>query len=354
MRSWKLFTIAGIAIRLHPTFLLLLLWIVAVKNLQGWSGPAVAEELLFVVSLFACVVLHELGHAAAAARFGVRTREITLLPIGGIARLDSIPRNPRQELLIACAGPAVNVVLALVMGLFLHPADLAGEPLALPFLARLAAFNVAMAAFNMLPAFPMDGGRVLRAGLALVLDYSRATAIAAGLGQLLAGLLAALGFFGNPFLVLLGLFIWLGASQEVRLMEVHEALHDMPVGRWMVSRVVTLTPEETLRTPLELMLTSFQRDFPVVADGRLAGMLTRSDILRAVLSQGSGVAVGEVMRPAVAVAVEDTLDVAFDRMLAAEVTALPVLGGEQVVGLVTAEKLAELVAVRTAFRAELR
>lgn len=350
MRTWKLFTIAGTAVRLHPTFLLLLLWIVVVKNLEGWSGAAVAEELLFVLALFGCVVLHEFGHVFVAARFGVRTREITLLPIGGVARLESIPRQPWQELLIALAGPAVNLALALSLAVVLQPSDLAAEPLELPLLARLAVFNIVMGLFNLLPAFPMDGGRVLRAGLALVLDYGRATAIAASLGQLLAGCLALLGLLGNPFLVLVALFIWLGASQEAQLVEAHEALHGLSVARWMIPHVMTVSPEQTLQAPLEFMLTGFQRDFPVVANGHLVGMLTRADILKALLREGSNAAVGEAMRPSVAVPAEETLDVAFDQLLAAGTAALPVVRDERVVGLLTAEKLAELVALRTALQ----
>lgn len=222
--SWRIGRLAGINISVHVTFLLILLWIVVEEYALGVR--AMAGSALYMVALFTIVVMHELGHALTARRFGVVTRDIILLPIGGVARLERMPRNPRQELLVAVAGPAVNVVLALVL---LAIVRLTG---ALPaanlydfdpllsvrgFLYQLVFVNVVLALFNMLPAFPMDGGRVLRALLAMRMSsYARATGIAARIGRVLALCLAAAGLYGlrNPFWVLIALFVWMAAGTE--------------------------------------------------------------------------------------------------------------------------------------------
>jgi Zn-dependent protease len=222
--SLRIARIAGIGIYVHVTFLLVVLWIAAQE--YGSGVRAVAGALLYIGCLFGIVVLHELGHALTARRFGVMTRDIILLPIGGVARLERMPRNPRQELLVALAGPAVNVSLAVVLFAIVR---LTGE---LPtmalydfdvftsvrvFLYQFVLVNVVLALFNMLPAFPMDGGRVLRALLAMRMSsYARATGIAARIGRALAVLLGAAGMYElrNPFWVLIALFVWIGARNE--------------------------------------------------------------------------------------------------------------------------------------------
>lgn len=222
--SWRIGRIAGIRISVHVTFLLILLWIVVEEYALGVR--AMAGSALYMVALFTIVVMHELGHALTARRFGIVTRDIILLPIGGVARLERMPRNPRQELLVAVAGPAVNVVLALVLLAIVRltgPLPAANlydfDPLlsVRGFLYQLVFVNVVLALFNMLPAFPMDGGRVLRAVLAMRMSsYARATGIAARIGRVLALGLAAAGLYGlrNPFWVLIALFVWMAAGTE--------------------------------------------------------------------------------------------------------------------------------------------
>jgi Zn-dependent protease len=213
--SWYIGKLAGIDVRIHWTFLLLPVWIYF-SNLAAGSGAAAATiSVIFVLAIFGCVVLHELGHALTARRFGIPTRDITLLPIGGVASLQRIPRNPIQELAIALAGPAVNVVIAaaLFVGLGLR-----GEPVseAALFLSRLAWVNVGLVVFNMIPAFPMDGGRVLRSILALMMPYRQATSIASGVGQLAAAGLGLLGLLsGNLLLVFVAGFVFLAARGEL-------------------------------------------------------------------------------------------------------------------------------------------
>jgi Zn-dependent protease len=222
--SWRIGRLAGIGIYVHVTFLLIVLWVAFEE--YSFGARAILGALLSIVALFAIVVLHELGHALMARRFGVMTRDIILLPIGGVARLERMPRNPRQELLVALAGPAVNVVLALALfgivrlgGPVPAPDLYELDPLSSTraFLSQLMLVNIGLAVFNLLPAFPMDGGRVLRALLAMRMSsYARATGIAARIGRVLALLLGAAGLYGlrNPFWVLIALFVWMGAGSE--------------------------------------------------------------------------------------------------------------------------------------------
>lgn len=220
--SWKIGRLAGVDLRVHATFLILLAWMAFAYRRSSGTTVGALRGTLFTVALFASVVLHELGHAVVARRFGVRTRDITLLPIGGVARLEYVPRRPRQELAIALAGPAVTSLVALALAvilLLLHrplviasSAVVSGNGAAL--VAQLMWVNVSLLAFNLLPAFPMDGGRVLRAGLATRLGYERATNVALHVGRAFALLFCAAGLLTSLSLVVIALFIWLGAAAE--------------------------------------------------------------------------------------------------------------------------------------------
>ena len=216
--SWSLNigSVAGTAVRIHVTFLLFLAWIFGVNYFS--TGPQAAwNGLLFIVLLFLCVLLHEFGHIFTARSFGVRTPDVILLPIGGVARLERIPEKPSEEFLIAIAGPAVNVVIALLL-VFIGGASLSTEHLSalengnVSMIDRLAAVNLFLALFNLIPAFPMDGGRVLRALLASRLGYVHATEIAATVGQAVAFMLGFLGLFGNPLLIFIAIFVYLAAA----------------------------------------------------------------------------------------------------------------------------------------------
>ncbi len=220
--SWKIGIFAGIAVYMHATFILLLGWIALSHWMQYKSLLPTLTGVAFIVALFLCVVLHEYGHALTARRFGIATRDITLLPIGGVARLERMPDKPNQELWVALAGPAVNVVLAALLGAYLfltghfEPVNQIGLTHGV-FLERLLFANLFLVGFNLIPAFPMDGGRVLRALLAKRMEYLRATQIAAGVGQGLAFLFGFVGLFTNPFLVFIALFVWIGAAQEAAM-----------------------------------------------------------------------------------------------------------------------------------------
>ena len=283
--SWRIGRIAGIDVYMHPTFLLLLLW-VALAHFFAHHDPVEAlYGLAFVLALFGIVVLHELGHALMARRYGIRTRDITLLPIGGVARLERIPEEPWQELMVAVAGPAVNVVMAagiylgllLARGLSLSPVDTVLR-VGGGFVQQLFWVNVTLVVFNLVPAFPMDGGRVLRALLAMRLDYVRATQLAASIGQGIALLFGVLGLFFNPFLIFIAVFVWVAGTQEAGMVLMRSALGDVPVLRAMITDFRALRSDDPLAQAVEHLLGGFQQDFPVVEDGQVVGVLTRNDL----------------------------------------------------------------------------
>ena len=307
--SWRIGSIAGIGVFLHWTFLILLGWIVLTHFARGDDLVDAVHGVLFVLALFAIIVLHELGHALAARRYGIPTRDITLLPIGGVARLERMPEEPKQELVVALAGPAVNVVLAALcfagiialvglarfggamedgiddLGFVLESheevAKLSEIPLiGVDFLAKMLVVNVLLVAFNLLPAFPMDGGRVLRALLAMRMDYVRATQVAASIGQMMAVMFGFLGLFFNPFLVFIALFVWMGASSEASMVQVRAGLHGIPVSHAMITSFESVSPDDPLGVAARHVIAGFQHDFPVQEGGRLAGILTTSDMLR--------------------------------------------------------------------------
>jgi Zn-dependent protease len=246
-------SIAGTLIRLHITFVLFLAWIFFASYYAGGLDAA-WYALAFMILLFACVVAHEFGHIFMAKRFGVSTPTVTLLPIGGVAQLERIPEKPSEELLIAVAGPAVNVVIAAVL-VYVFGASLSVENLAalgstsVSLLDRLAIVNVFLVVFNMIPAFPMDGGRVLRAALASRLGFVRATEIAASIGQFVAFGLGFLGLFGNPILIFIAIFVYLAAAAEAQLVAVRAMSRGVPVGAAMMTQFATLTPERDRSTP---------------------------------------------------------------------------------------------------------
>ena len=349
---------AGIPVQMHVTFVALLVWIGVSTFTAQRSLGAAAGGVGFVLALFLCVLLHEFGHALTARRFGVRTRDITLLPIGGVARLERMPDKPRQELLVAIAGPAVNVVIAVALAVVLAAlgrpfsaeavaaADvLSGEA----FLQRLLAVNVLLVVFNLLPAFPMDGGRVLRALLAMRMDYARATARAATVGKAFAAFFAVVGFFTNPFLMLIALFVWIGASQESAAAQMKGALDGIPVAHAMITDFRTLAPTDPLTHAVDLLLAGSQQDFPVVDDGRVLGVLTRQALLTALARRTDQHRVVDVMEADVPRADPfEMLDSALERLQQSRVRTMPVIARDGLVGLLTMENVGEFVSVRSA------
>ncbi len=351
--SLKLGTFAGIGVYVHATFSILIGWVVIAEWMRSHNLASTLASVIFVLSLFACVVLHEFGHALTAKRYGIRTRDITLLPIGGLARLEKMPDRPIEEFWVALAGPAVNVVISAVLFMFL---TLSGGLQALTstsmvdgsFLTRLMLLNVMLVLFNLLPAFPMDGGRVLRALLAMRMDYVRATQIAASIGQAMALMFGFLGFFFNPFLLFIALFVWIGAEQEAAMAQFKFVLGGIPVERAMITNFRTLAPEDSLNDAVDAILSGSQQDFPVVEDGQLQGMLTRSGLLKA-LATHEPAAVSDVMqRDFEAAGPNEPLETAFTRLQASRGHTMPVLFQGHLLGMLTSENVGEFLMIQAA------
>jgi Zn-dependent protease/predicted transcriptional regulator len=352
--SWKIGSFRGIKVYMHATFLLLVGFVVLSHRSAGASAQQTLEGVGFILALFACVVLHEFGHALMAARYGIRTRDITLLPIGGLARLEHMPDDPRQELWVALAGPAVNVVIA---GLLFVAIRLTGVAAPLdqltvtggPILERLLVVNIVLAAFNMLPAFPMDGGRVLRAMLATRMEYTRATQIAAHIGQAMALVFGFVGLFHNPLLVFIALFVWIGATQEASMVQLKSSLAGIPVARAMTTHFERLAPRDPLSHAVEQTIAGSQQDFPVMEGGRVVGILTRQDLLAGLAQHGKDAPVeGSMQHEVRSVEASQMLEGALGCLREGACHAVTVMRNGELVGLVTMDGVGEFVAIQAA------
>jgi Zn-dependent protease/CBS domain-containing protein len=354
-------SVAGTAIRIHVTFLLFLAWIFGVSYVSG--GPQAAwNGLLFMVLLFLCVLLHEFGHIFTARAFGVATPDVILLPIGGVARLERIPERPSEEFLIAIAGPAVNVAIAAVLvvigGASLDPSHLGSiESNKIGLVERLAAVNVFLALFNLIPAFPMDGGRVLRALLATRFGYVRATEIAASVGQAVAFVLGFIGLFGDPLLIFIAVFVYLAAAAEAHLVAIRAISQGVPVTAAMMTEFVTLTPDEHVDAAVETLLRTTQGEFPVVDGlGRPVGLLARNDIIRALKERGPDAKVGDVMTGQIfTLGHRHCLVEAFRLLQQKSAPAVGIVDASQrLIGLVTSATIGEMLMVHRAMPGGLR
>ncbi len=342
--SWKIGRVAGIPIYVHWTFVILIAWIVAAGASAGGTLGSGLVQAGFVLSLFACVVLHELGHALTARRFGISTSDITLLPIGGVARLRRIPERPYQELLVALAGPAVNV--AIVALLWLAGVRLSGAGVG----SKLMLVNVFLAGFNLLPAFPMDGGRVLRALLAMKLSYARATRVAATVGQLMAIGFVLFGLStGAPMVLFLALFVWIGAAAAAVQVAERAALKGVPVRDAMLTDFPTRNTDDTLGRAASLLLAGAQQDFPVESGGDPPRVLTRASLLAGLAERGAEAPVADFASDsAPAVEADGPLVAAVTALRERGATCAPVVRDGRIVGLLTLENVAELLMVREA------
>ena len=344
-------TIFGTKVRMHLTFLILLAWVAVGEGLTR-GAVAAATGTIFVLLLFACVVAHEFGHVLVAKHYGGSTRDILLLPIGGISRMERMPEGPAKELAVAVAGPLVSIaiggVLILLVGL--PSAQSIESPALAALLPRLAVTNLVLALFNLLPAFPMDGGRALRALLAMRIGLGSATRIAARFGHVIAGLLFLVGLlFGNPFLLLIGAFIYFGASAEAAESELRRFAQAARVEDVMRSNVRAIDSSATLAAGIELMLHAGQHAIPVRGiDGRLLGVATKDSIIKAVHKTGIAAPISNAaMAKVPVVGKREKLVAALDLMQAGKVPAILVVGRSgELAGMLTSEMLSDLMTIQ--------
>lgn len=351
--SYRIVTILGTEVRIHVTFLLLVGW----YAITAWSAggqAAAAASAVFIVLVFLCVLLHEFGHILAARRYGIRTPEVLLSPIGGVARLERMPEEPRQELVVALAGPAVTLAIALLLGAWLqlsgqHEDLLLFNPGSGHLVADLFRVNVVLLFFNLLPAFPMDGGRVLRALLVKRKGMVRGTRIAARIGQFFAFILGAVGLAGAPMLLIIAGFIYLAAEGEAQAVETRAAGQGITASAVMITDLRLLPVYATLEDAVRLLLAGEQREFPVVDnDHRLEGLLTRDHLIRGLSERGPGAIVSQVMAtPVGSIGPGASFDTAINQLRASGLPALPVVDDtRRVIGLITTDNIADLILVR--------
>ena len=354
--SFKIGRFAGISVYVHATFLLLILWVVALHWLRFHTLDGVGSGLISILAIFACVVLHEFGHALTARRYGIATKDITLLPIGGVSRFEKLPEKPSQELAVAIAGPIVNVLIAGAIYVYLFFTDgfkpVSGLSITNgPFLERLLVANLLLAGFNLIPAFPMDGGRALRALLATRMDHIRATQAAAGIGQALALLFGLVGLFYDPFLVFIALFVWIGAAAESQSVQFKDAFAGTPVRAAMLTDFKTLGTSNSLGDAMKLVLEGSQHDFPVMWGDRVMGILSRATLLAGLAQSGPEQLVTGVMRREFETAEpNEMLESALARLAASPDRVMPVLQDGTLVGLLTQDNLGEYLMIQNALR----
>lgn len=303
--AFKLGSVSGIKIEVHWTFSLLLVWVAFIEVQGGADLVRILLNEALILVLFGCVVLHELGHALTAKQYNIKTRKILLLPIGGVASLEKMPEKPTQELLVALAGPAVNVVIAFLLTLVipLHHyfgldalalEELLYKPSPQNFLFYLFIANVMLVLFNMIPAFPMDGGRVLRALLSYKLGRVEATRIASGIGQGLAMMFFVLGLFFNPFLILIALFIFFGAYAENQMVKQFSILKGHLVKEATITNITLLSPVNSVQEVVDILLAGTEKDFVVVDKDKIVGIVAHKDVIK--FANNPSVLIKEIMQ----------------------------------------------------------
>ena len=349
--SWSFGSIAGIPIRVHVTLIFLLVWVAFGYWVRGVGPSVTAAGVALVVSVFVIVLLHELTHALMARRFGVGTRDILLLPIGGIASLERIPERPRQEIAIALVGPIFNLVLAAALWGVLALAG--GDPdvrattsLGEAIIAQLIWINVALAAFNLLPAFPLDGGRALRALLSIWMGRETATRTAAGLGKVLAAALAVFGLFFNPWLVLIAAVIWIGAREEVVLMQIREAIAGVPARAAMLRKFESVGADQPLAAAAAIAMETGADAIPIVDHGRPIGVLTQRDLALGIDTVGPAAPVASAPHhEALVVSPDEPLEQVLDRLQTDPDAVAVVVDETGPIGVLTPEQLGRYVAL---------
>jgi len=353
--SLSLGKVSGIQVYIHWTFLILVGWIVFQNAASGQTTDQILWAVAFLLAIFFCVFLHELGHALAARRYNIKTRDITMLPIGGLARLETIPEDPKQELVVALAGPAVNLVIAglLWMLVSLDPGSAESFDMmtldSRSFLYTLLVANLVLALFNLIPAFPMDGGRVLRALLSFQMPRTKATRIAASIGQFLAIGFVFIGLFYNPFLLLIGFFIFLGAQAESNFAQTRSLLQGYSVEDVLMTRYRTLDPDDKIEKAVDLLLDGQSTAFLVQSEGVVRGSLSRQDMVKALANYGKNARIGDVMRTEIReLSAEEPLEKVYTYFQEHRDALLPVVKQGQLIGVLDKENIYEFIMVHNA------
>ena len=353
----KLGSVAGIKIEVHWTFTLLLIWVVFLDLQRGGNIDSALLNIIFILLLFVCVVLHELGHALTARKYNISTRRITLLPIGGVASLEKMPEKPAQELMVALAGPAVNILIALILLLVVPLRTYLGmDPESLETLLTTASLdtllfylliaNIMLVAFNLIPAFPMDGGRVFRALLSFKLDRIKATEIAASLGQGLAVVFFILGLFFNPFLVLIALFIFIGAYGENKMVKQTSLVQGHKIREATLTNITVLHPENRLSQVVDVVLAGSEKNFVVQENGQIVGLLYHKEILKN--AKNDALNVSNMMNPQFrTLRASDDLQAFFDMLSTERKLFFPVLDQkDKLVGAIDMSNVSEFLVLK--------
>lgn len=349
--------IKGIKVYIHWTFFILLFWIGGSKFIEDGDLNSVASELGFILSVFACVLLHEFGHALTAARYGVKTKDITLLPIGGVARLEKMPELPIQEFYVAIMGPMVNVIIVVLLWILIQLGK--GFPIAFDFedfgengfLVNLGFVNLSLIVFNLIPAFPMDGGRVLRSLLAMKWSREKATRIAVSIGQSIAVLFVVAGFFYNPFLILIGVFVFLGAQSELKIVQKQSAFKGVFVKNIMIRDFIVLDEHSSLKEASSALLQGYSTEFLVKSGEVIVGVVTRNQILRGFAQYESTEPISTVMtREIFYVSPDDEVSNCWLKMKAGNLQVVPVYSDSILIGILTNENITEYYAMHVAMQ----
>ena len=348
----------GIQVSVHWTFSLLIVWIVVISINRGLATDQILMHILFIFALFACVVLHEFGHSLVAIRFGGKVESITLLPIGGMANMSKMPEKPREEFLVSAAGPAVNVVIAALLWLYIafaHPVgieEMEFETITLNnFPIMLLAANLFIVAFNLIPAFPMDGGRLFRSALSIKMSRLKATQIAKDIGQVFAVIFIVAGLFINPFLIIIGFFVLLGAKGEHEMIKYQDILKNYTVEDVLKKDYAGLGAEDTLGKAAEELVHISDRGFVITSDGSYAGILTRNDLVKGLSTHGRDGQVKEVMsKDLESVDAELPLFEAYINLRKSRLEIVPVMKNDEFAGILDLENVNDFLLIQKAIQ----
>lgn len=342
----------GVRVAVHWTFLILIGWVVYINIRMGSSIAQLTETVLFVFTIFVCVILHELGHAMAAKRYGIITRSITLLPIGGVASLTGIPEEPKRELFIAVAGPVVNLAIAVIILTILLITGFSFNVLSLkylnnmPFFPALLIVNLGLFVFNLTPAFPMDGGRMLRAGLGFRLGRLKATMIAARTGQVISLIFAFWGIRNDPVLVLIAAFVFFAAQAELQDVRSKSRLEGKMTADVLVRNFTPLDIRMTLSQVLEILLKGHEEDFIVLEGDRVAGILTRNMIFKGLSEFGPQIETGDIMETEFpSFNSNQPLKEVYEKLQLSHIKIAPVLDNDLLIGIIQTSNIHKFISV---------